>query len=76
MKDLALSLPEQGGHFYLVAPEAREREVVAQMLRPALCSEAKSFQFGYHPAEELKRQCEAMCRNEPFQFELDFAPAG
>lgn len=62
MKDLALSLPEQGGHFYLVAPEAREREVVAQMLRPALCSDAKSFQLGYLPAGELKGQCDAMCR--------------
>ena len=62
MKDLALSLPEQGGHFYLVAPEAREREVVAQMVRPALYSEAKNFQLGYLPSGELKSQCDAMCR--------------
>lgn len=62
MKDLALSLPVHGGHFYLVAPESREREVVAQMVRPALYSEAKSFQLGYLPAGELKSQCDAMCR--------------
>jgi type II restriction enzyme len=62
MKDLALSLPTHGGHFYLVAPETREREVVAQMLRPALYTEAKSFQLGYLPAGELKAQCDAMCR--------------
>ena len=62
MKDLALSLPEQAGHFYLVAPEAREREVVAQMVRPALYSDAGSFRLGYLPAGELKSQCDAMCR--------------
>ena len=62
MKDLALSLPQPGGHFYLVAPESREKEVVAQMTRPALLSEAKTFQLGYLPAGELKAQCDAMCR--------------
>lgn len=62
MKDLALSLPRQGAHFYLVAPEAREREVVAQMARPALSSGAGGFLLGYLPAGELKQHCEAMCR--------------
>lgn len=46
MKDLALSLPGQGAHFYLVAPEAREREVVAQMARPALSGGADCFLLG------------------------------
>jgi hypothetical protein len=62
MKDLALSLPEQGGHFYVVAPETREKEVVAQMTRPAFLSEAKGFQLGYLPSGELKAECDAMCR--------------
>jgi type II restriction enzyme len=62
MKDLALSLPGQGGHFYLVAPEAREKEVVAQMARPSFLSEAKGFQLGYLPSGELKSECDAMCR--------------
>ena len=62
MKDLALSLPRNGAHFYLVAPEAREREVVAQMTRPAFSSEAPVFQLGYLPAGELNANCDAMCR--------------
>ena len=62
MKDLALSLPEQGGHFYLVAPESREREVIAQMVRPALYTDARAFMLGYLPAGELKIQCDALCR--------------
>lgn len=62
MKDLALSLADQRSHFYLVAPEAREREVIAQMVRPALYSEQKAFQLGYLPAGELKRQCDSVCR--------------
>jgi type II restriction enzyme len=62
MKDLALSLPGQGGHFYLVAPETREREVVAQMTRPTFLREANGFQLGYLPSGELKAECEAMCR--------------
>lgn len=62
MKDLALSLPGQGGHFYLVAPEAREREVVAQMTRPTFLTQTKGFQLGYLPSGELRAECDAMCR--------------
>jgi type II restriction enzyme len=62
MKDLALSLQERSGHFYLVAPESREQEVMAQMSRPALHSAACEFQLGYLPAGELKQQCDAICR--------------
>ena len=62
MKDLALSVPEQKCHFYLVAPEAREQEVLAQMLRPGLKGGEHSFSLGYLPAGELKEQCDALCR--------------
>jgi len=62
MKDLALSVPDQQAHFYLVAPEARESEVVAQMLRPALQGGGDLFRLGYLPSGELKAQCDAMCR--------------
>jgi len=62
MKDLALSLPDTACHFYLVAPESREREVMLQMARPALFTEADNFRLGYLPAGELKENCDAMCR--------------
>lgn len=62
MKDLALSLSQPGAHFYLVAPEEREREVIAQMARPALLSEPGSFLLGYLPSGALAEHCDAMCR--------------
>lgn len=61
MKDLARSLPQHGGRFYLVAPEAREREVLAQMMRPALREEQQHFPLGYLPTEALRQHCDAMC---------------
>lgn len=62
MKDLAMSVPDQQCHFYLVAPEAREKEVVAQMLRPGLRGGEDVFRLGYLPLGELKDQCDALCR--------------
>jgi type II restriction enzyme len=62
MKDLAMSVRDQQCHFYLVAPEAREQEVVAQILRPGLRGGEDVFRLGYLPAGELKEQCEALCR--------------
>jgi type II restriction enzyme len=62
MKDLAMSVPDQECHFYLVAPEAREQEVVAQMLRPGLRGGEDVFRLGYLPSGELKEQCDALCR--------------
>jgi type II restriction enzyme len=62
MRDLALSLPDQQSHFYLVAPEAREKEVIAQMVRPSFSRQEKAFQLGYLPAGELNEECDALCR--------------
>ncbi len=62
MKDLALSVPGGDGHYYLVAPEAREQEVMAQMARPSMQSPQQVFRLGYLPAGELRQQCDAMCR--------------
>lgn len=62
MKDLAFSVPDQQAHFYLVAPEAREHEVVAQMLRPALQGGGSASRLGYLTSGELKEPCDALCR--------------
>ena len=62
MKDLARSLPQHDSRFYLVAPEAREREVIAQMVRPSLNDDDQRFALGYLPAGELQQNCDAMCR--------------
>lgn len=62
MKDLAMSIADQQSHFYLVAPESREKEVVAQMLRPAMQGGGEAFRLGYIPSGDLRAQCDALCR--------------
>lgn len=62
MKDLACSLAEEAGHFYLVAPKSREREVAAQMARPALYEAKISFRLGYLRSEDVKEHCDGMCK--------------
>lgn len=61
MKDLARSLPGQGCHFYLVAPDKRETEVLAQMHRPAFLDGTPDFPLGYIPFDILRRHCDALC---------------
>ena len=62
MKDLARSLPTSGCHFYLVAPQKRKQEVMAQMSRPALQDTTQEFPLGYIAFELLKEHCDALCR--------------
>lgn len=58
--DLNLSLPYDGPTLYLVAPDAREGEVRAQLARPAFRGQT------HRPAliafSDLERDCEALCR--------------
>lgn len=61
MKDLARSLPQPDCHFYLVAPDTREQEVMAQMSRPSFRDDAKDFSLAYLPFNALRQHCEAMC---------------
>jgi type II restriction enzyme len=61
MKDLARSLPDDVCHFYLVAPDNREQEVMAQMNRPAFRDNGE-FPMGYIPFDMLKEHCDALCK--------------
>jgi len=61
LKDLACSLPDRTCEFYLVAPDDREREVLAQFLRPAF-ADLGNLKLGYIPFSELISQCDALCR--------------
>lgn len=58
--DLSLSFPTEGPTLYLVAPDAREGEVRAQLARPAFRD------LLHRPAlitfSDLERNCEALCR--------------
>lgn len=61
MKDLAESLPGQGCHYYIVAPDSREQEVIAQLSRPSFRQEAVNAELRYIPFSMLSKHCEALC---------------
>ncbi|WP_371763411.1 hypothetical protein [Massilia sp.] len=61
MKDLAQSLPEQACHYYIVAPDSREQEVLAQLNRPSFKQEAGDVPVMYIPFGLLDQHCEALC---------------
>lgn len=60
LSDLAISLPDPHLLICLVAPDAREREVVAQLMRPALCA-ANSSNLAYILFNDLATHCDSIC---------------
>lgn len=61
MKDLSESLPGQSCHYYIVAPDSREQEVLAQLGRPSFRQEADDVPLMYIPFSMLKQHCDALC---------------
>ncbi len=61
MKDLARSIPSQSCHYYLVAPNKRQQEVMAQISRPAFRGDATDLSLGYLPFDILRQHCAALC---------------
>lgn len=62
MEDLARSIPGCTCNFYLVAPNAREKEVMAQLSRPAFRSDLADISLAFIPFKDLHEHCEALCR--------------
>lgn len=62
MEDLARSIPECTCHFYLVAPDQREREVMAQLARPAFRNDLADISLAFIPFNDLREHCDAMCK--------------
>ena len=62
MEDLARSIPGCACHFYLVAPAKREREVMAQLARPAFRDDLRDISLAFIPFEDVREHCDAMCR--------------
>jgi type II restriction enzyme len=61
LADLSLALPDHGARVFLIAPDDREREVVAQLKRPSvLATNAGSASYILFSA--LEQHCDAMCR--------------
>lgn len=62
LTDLAFSLPEHETALYLVVPDGREKEVQAQLTRPAI--RAAGATIHYLLFSELRQHCEALCKFE------------
>lgn len=62
LEDLARSLPGCECGLYLVAPQEREKEVMAQLTRPAFRQSAACAAMAYIPFPSLTEHCEALCR--------------
>jgi type II restriction enzyme len=61
LADLSLALPDHGARVFLIAPDDRDREVVAQLKRPSvLATNAGSASYILFSA--LEQHCDAMCR--------------
>lgn len=62
MEDLARSIPDCTCHFYLVAPDRREKEVMAQFARPAFRSDLADISLAFVPFDDLRNHCDALCK--------------
>ena len=62
MEDLARSIPECTCHFYLVAPNRREKEVIAQLNRPAFHNDLADISLAFIPFDNLRDHCDALCK--------------
>jgi len=62
MEDLARSIPDCTCHFYLVAPDQRERDVMAQLARPAFRDDLADISLAFIPFNNLREHCDALCK--------------
>ena len=62
MEDLARSIPDCACNFYLVAPTQREREVIAQLTRPAFRNDLTDISLAFISFDNLRNHCDALCK--------------
>ena len=62
MEDLARSIPDCTCHFYLVAPNQREKDVMAQLARPAFRGDLDDISLAFIPFNDLNDNCDALCK--------------
>ncbi len=62
MEDLARSIPDCTCHFYLVAPDIRGKDVMAQLARPAFRSDLADISLAFIPFNDLREHCDALCK--------------
>lgn len=59
--DLASSLGDKQYHFFLVAPDSREKEIIAQLKRPSF-KNISCMSLRYLLFSELKEHCHGLCK--------------
>lgn len=62
MEDLARSIPGCTCNFYLVAPDRREKEVMAQLTRPAFRNDLADISMAFIPFGDLRYHCDGLCK--------------
>lgn len=62
LEDLARSIPGCDCSVYLVAPASREREVMAQLARPAFRDDLADVPLAFISFDDLCKECDALCR--------------
>jgi len=62
LEDLARSIPGCTCNFYLVAPDRREKEVMAQLARPAFRADLADISLAFIPFTDLCDHCDALCK--------------
>jgi type II restriction enzyme len=62
LEDLARSIPDCICNFYLVAPDRREKEVMAQLARPAFRTDLTDIPLAFIPFNDLCDHCDALCK--------------
>ncbi len=62
MEDLARSIPGCTCYFYLVAPDRREKEVLAQLSRPAFRGDLAEIPLAFIRFGDLCEHCDALCK--------------
>ncbi len=60
LEDLARSIPDCICNFYLVAPAQREKEVMAQLARPAFRTDLNDIPLAFIPFNDLCDHCDAL----------------
>jgi len=62
MEDLARSIPGCTCNFYLVAPNKREIEVMAQFARPSFRTTILDMSLAFIPFNDLRHHCDGICQ--------------
>jgi type II restriction enzyme len=62
LEDLARSIPDRCCDLYLVAPDRREKEVMAQFARPAFRDDISDISMAFISFGDLREHCDGLCK--------------